>query len=81
MIAARISKSGCDLGLDENVLEILRSSLRELCMSLPVRMDDGKLKVFQGVRVQTIVSSDLPKVELAFILTRALRAFELWRPS
>ena len=52
MVQANIVKCGCDLGLDENVLEILCSSARELQVSLPVRMDNGKLKVFKGFRVQ-----------------------------
>jgi glutamate dehydrogenase (NAD(P)+) len=52
MVQAHIAKCGCDLGLDENVLEILCSSARELHVSLPVRMDNGNLKVFQGFRVQ-----------------------------
>lgn len=52
MVQAQIAKCGCDLGLDDNVLEILCSSARELAVSLPVRMDSGKLKVFQGFRVQ-----------------------------
>lgn len=52
MVRAHIAKCGCDLGLDENVLEVLCSSARELAVSLPVRMDNGKLKVFQGFRVQ-----------------------------
>ena len=40
------------MGLDKNVFEILRSPARELQVSLPVRMDDGSIKVFQGFRVQ-----------------------------
>ena len=52
MVQAHIIKCGCDLGLDENVLEMLSSSARELQVSLPVRMDNGTLKVFQGFRVQ-----------------------------
>ena len=52
MVQAHIAKCGCDMDLDENVLEILSSSARELQVSLPVRMDNGLLKVFQGFRVQ-----------------------------
>ncbi len=52
VVQSHISQCGCDLGLDENVMELLRSPLRELIVSLPVRMDDGRLKVFQGFRVQ-----------------------------
>ncbi len=52
IIQAHLSRCACDLGLDENVLELLRSPLRELQVSLPVVMDDGRLKVFQAFRVQ-----------------------------
>lgn len=40
------------LNLDANVHEILRVPMRELHISLPVRMDDGTIHVFQGFRVQ-----------------------------
>jgi glutamate dehydrogenase (NAD(P)+) len=40
------------LKLEPNVLAILRVPMRELHVSLPVRMDDGSMKVFQGFRVQ-----------------------------
>ena len=40
------------LNLDPGMQSILRVPMRELHVSLPVRMDDGKVKVFQGFRVQ-----------------------------
>ncbi|MCJ7646226.1 glutamate dehydrogenase, partial [bacterium] len=40
------------LKLEPSVLAILRVPMRELHVSLPVRMDDGSMKVFQGFRVQ-----------------------------
>jgi glutamate dehydrogenase (NAD(P)+) len=40
------------LRLDPDVYEILRHSMRELRVSIPVRMDDGRTRVFQGFRVQ-----------------------------
>ena len=40
------------LGLDDGVREMLRTPWRELQVSVPVRMDDGKIKVFKGYRVQ-----------------------------
>lgn len=40
------------LKLDANVQAILRVPIRELHVSLPVRMDDGAIHVFQGFRVQ-----------------------------
>ncbi len=40
------------LGLDESLHEFLRWPLRELHVTLPVRMDDGSTRVFHGFRVQ-----------------------------
>ncbi len=40
------------LGLDEATRELLRNPLREYHFSIPVRMDDGSVKVFRGFRVQ-----------------------------
>jgi len=40
------------LGLDKSMHEFLRWPLRELHVTLPVRMDDGSTQVFHGLRVQ-----------------------------
>jgi len=40
------------LDLDEGVRELLRQPMREYQFTIPVRMDDGKVKVFKGFRVQ-----------------------------
>ena len=40
------------LNLDPQVREMLRWPLREFSFRIPVRMDDGTLRVFQGFRVQ-----------------------------
>jgi glutamate dehydrogenase len=40
------------LKLDPQVSEILRWPLREFSFRIPVRMDDGTIRVFQGFRVQ-----------------------------
>ncbi|MFO8010912.1 MAG: Glu/Leu/Phe/Val dehydrogenase [Dehalococcoidia bacterium] len=40
------------LTLEPNVCEILRNPMRELHVSIPVRMDNGAVKVFHGFRVQ-----------------------------
>ncbi len=40
------------LTLESNVREILRNPMRELHVSVPVRMDNGAIKVFHGFRVQ-----------------------------
>ncbi len=46
-------KEICDkLGLGESVYELLKEPERVLTVSVPVRMDDGKTKVFIGYRAQ-----------------------------
>lgn len=46
-------KEACDkLGTDPAVYEILKEPLRFLEVSIPVRMDDGSIKVFKGFRSQ-----------------------------
>ncbi|HEY6071920.1 MAG TPA: Glu/Leu/Phe/Val dehydrogenase, partial [Anaerolineales bacterium] len=40
------------LNLDPGIAEVLRWPMREYSFRIPVRMDDGSLRVFQGYRVQ-----------------------------
>jgi glutamate dehydrogenase (NAD(P)+) len=40
------------LELDQSTRDILRNPLREYHFSIPVKMDDGSVKVFRGFRVQ-----------------------------
>lgn len=40
------------LNLDQGTRELLRNPLREYHFSIPVRMDDGSVRVFRGFRVQ-----------------------------
>lgn len=44
--------AGKRMGMDPNVLERLKVPKRAMCVSVPVRMDDGSVKVFEGYRVQ-----------------------------
>jgi len=41
-----------EMGLEDGLVEILSRSERKLSMSIPVEMDDGTVKVFEGFRVQ-----------------------------
>ncbi len=52
MAQAQFDKAADFLELDEPTRELLRNPLREYQFSIPVRMDDGKVKVFRGFRVQ-----------------------------
>ncbi len=49
---SQFDKVAALLELDEGVRELLRQPSRELQFTIPVRMDDGKIKVFKGFRVQ-----------------------------
>jgi glutamate dehydrogenase (NAD(P)+) len=49
---AQLEKSAKVLGLDPDVLEMLREPMRTLEVRIPVRMDDGSTKTFTGFRVQ-----------------------------
>ena len=40
------------LELDQATRDLLRNPLREFHFSIPIRMDDGSMKVFKGFRVQ-----------------------------
>lgn len=52
MAQAQFDKVANLLDLDAGTRELLRFPLREYAFSIPVRMDDGKVKVFRGFRVQ-----------------------------
>ncbi len=41
-----------EIGLDQHIVEVLKHPNRVVITSLPVRMDDGTIKVFTGYRVQ-----------------------------
>jgi glutamate dehydrogenase len=47
-----LKKAATVLNLEPNIVEVLSSPERMLIVSIPVKMDDGKTKVFTGYRVQ-----------------------------
>jgi len=49
---AQLDEAAKRLGLDEATHELLRWPQLELKVTLPVEMDDGKVKIFHGYRVQ-----------------------------
>jgi len=51
-MAARYDVAARKLGLDEGLSEYLRTPNREIIVHIPVDMDDGTLRVFDGFRVQ-----------------------------
>jgi len=75
------------LELDNSVREVLRVPMREMHMSLPVRMDNGKIRVFQGFRVQYNNARGPMKGGIRFHpdetidTVRALAAWMTWKTS
>ncbi|HEX2296045.1 MAG TPA: Glu/Leu/Phe/Val dehydrogenase dimerization domain-containing protein [Actinomycetota bacterium] len=45
-------RSADRLGLADHMREVLASSYRELAVQIPIRMDDGNVRVFRGFRIQ-----------------------------
>lgn len=75
------------IGLDDQQYQLLRKSDREIAISVPVKMDDGSLRLLDGYRIQhnaglgpflgpLRVEGDLKLVEL-----RALAAWMTWKCS
>jgi len=69
------------LELDSGTKELLRNPLREYSFAIPVRMDDGKVQVFRGFRVQHNDSRGPCKGGLRFHPLETLdtvRALAMW---
>jgi glutamate dehydrogenase (NAD(P)+) len=49
---AQFDKVAAILELDSPTCELLRAPQREYSFAIPVRMDDGKIRIFRGFRVQ-----------------------------
>jgi len=75
------------LGLDSGTHAALREPMRELHVSLPVRMDDGTVKVFKGFRVQYNDARGPTKGGIRFHpeetidTVRALAAWMTWKTA
>jgi len=52
MAQAQLDEVSSILNLEPGIHAILREPMRELHVSIPVKMDDGQTKVFKGFRVQ-----------------------------
>ena len=84
---AQLDKTAQKLGLDAATHELLRWPQRELRITLPVRMDDGTVRVFQGYRVQYNSARGPTKGGLRWHpdetidTVRALAAWMTWKTS
>lgn len=47
-----VAETASALGIDPGLIRVMVQAERELIVSVPVRMDDGQIEVFEGYRVQ-----------------------------
>jgi glutamate dehydrogenase/leucine dehydrogenase len=84
---AQLDESAKILGLDPATHALLREPLREFHVIIPVRMDDGSVKVFKGFRVQYNDARGPTKGGLRFHpdetidTVRALAAWMTWKTA
>ncbi|MFM1651063.1 Glu/Leu/Phe/Val family dehydrogenase [Brevibacillus sp. B_LB10_24] len=52
IVQSQIENAAAILGLKRDIVEILKKPKRVLCVSFPVKMDDGTVRVFEGFRSQ-----------------------------
>jgi len=83
--AARFDEAAELLGLDEGLQKVLRTPGLELTVNIPVQLDDGRLEVFTGYRVQHSVVRGPAKGGIRFAPdvtldeVRALAAWMTWK--
>src|SRR5580700_7700024 len=83
--AARFDEAAARLGLDEGLCKVLRTSALELKVAIPVMLDDGRLEVFTGYRVQHSIARGPSKGGIRFAPdvtldeVRALAAWMTWK--
>jgi len=83
--AARFDEATRRLGLDEGLGKVLRMPAMELTVHIPVQLDDGRIEVFTGYRVQHSIARGPAKGGIRFAPdvtldeVRALAAWMTWK--
>src|SRR5664279_332144 len=81
----RFNEAALRLGLDDGLTKVLRSPAKELTVHIPVGLDDGRLEVFTGYRVQHSLARGPAKGGIRFAPdvsldeVRALSAWMTWK--
>lgn len=82
---ARFDQAAARLGLDNGLCKILRLPSKEITVHIPVQLDDGRLEVFTGYRVQHSIARGPAKGGIRFAPdvtldeVRALAAWMTWK--
>ena len=83
--AARFDEAAQRLRLDDGMCKVLRSPAREITVHIPVQLDDGRLEVFTGYRVQHSIARGPAKGGIRFAAdvtldeVRALASWMTWK--
>jgi glutamate dehydrogenase (NAD(P)+) len=84
-MAARFDLAAQKLNLDEGLWKVLRYPTREVIVHIPVHMDDGRLEVFTGFRVQHSIARGPAKggvrysPDVTLDEVRALASWMTWK--
>ena len=83
--AARFDEAAMRLKLDDGMRKVLRSPTKELTVHIPVLLDDGRIEVFTGYRVQHSLARGPAKGGIRFAPdvtldeVRALASWMTWK--
>src|ERR1700691_5092834 len=81
----RFDEAAARLGLDDGMQKVLRSPSREIIVHIPVPLDDGRLEVFTGYRVQHSIARGPAKGGIRYAPdvtldeVRALASWMTWK--
>ncbi len=79
--AARFDEAALRLGLDEGICKVLRAPNKEITVNIPVQLDDGRIEVFTGYRVQHSLARGPAKGGIRFgpdVTLDEVRALASW---
>src|SRR6202046_290368 len=81
----RFDEAAARLGLDDGMQKVLRSPSREIIVHIPVVLDDGRLEIFEGYRVQHSIARGPAKGGIRYAPdvthdeVRALASWMTWK--
>jgi glutamate dehydrogenase (NAD(P)+) len=82
---ARFDEAARKLGIEEGMQKVLRSPAREVIVHIPIMLDDGRLEVFTGYRVQHSIARGPAKGGIRYAPdvtldeVRALASWMTWK--
>src|SRR5450631_4327670 len=82
---ARFDEAATRLNMDDGLRKVLRTSAKEITVHIPVQLDDGRLEVFTGYRVQHSIARGPAKGGIRYAPdvtldeVRALAAWMTWK--